>query len=594
MNQDRSAQLSFARSFSAIFLPMAAIIFLITMIIYYSQSRSEKFVTESRETDRAILAQKSIASEFSAVISDLMILTESPNLTNFIGQSSPGSRAALTQEFIRFSRWRRVYDQIRFIDTAGHERIRVNRGKEGRVIAVPEGALQHKGDRYYFNATVGLAPNAVFVSPFDLNVEGGRIENPLKPMIRFGMPVIDDAGNRQGIILLNFLGRRIFDRIDEISAGTISRLLLVNTDGFWLKGLSAAEEWGFMYPDRADLRFGKPFPAAWNRIATGTSGQFRTPEGMFTFATLSPLAQAAGTGSGPSAPIPAAGRSPYQWKIITWIAPDLINIESKRLLRNLLLFDLVIGVIIGIGALFTTRTNIRHWKARQLLRKSREQYRDLVETVEDWIWETGEDGRYTYSSPRVKDLLGYTPGEILGKLPFDFMPEEEAVRMAGIFEAHTKTKSGFSSLETICLNRAGEKVLIETSAVPFFDHMKRFSGWRGVDRNVSDRKLAETERMEREKLEGVLEMAGAVCHELNQPLQSISGYTELILLDSGKENPALGKLTKIKSQVGRMAEITSQLMRVTKYETKAYLNGRIIDIARSATKPSTGTGKEKE
>jgi CheY-like chemotaxis protein len=83
-----------------------------------------------------------------------------------------------------------------------------------------------------------------------------------------------------------------------------------------------------------------------------------------------------------------------------------------------------------------------------------------------------------------------------------------------------------------------------------------------------------------QKLQGVLEMAGAVCHELNQPLHVVSGYSEMLLADFDSDEPQAEILRIIKSQVDRIGELTRRIMRITKYSTKDYLGGRhaIVDI----------------
>lgn len=68
--------------------------------------------------------------------------------------------------------------------------------------------------------------------------------------------------------------------------------------------------------------------------------------------------------------------------------------------------------------------------AAQELRESRERFRSLVEVTSDWIWEVDANATYTYASPNVKNFLGYEPREVIGKTPFDFMPSEEANRVA--------------------------------------------------------------------------------------------------------------------------------------------------------------------
>jgi signal transduction histidine kinase len=65
---------------------------------------------------------------------------------------------------------------------------------------------------------------------------------------------------------------------------------------------------------------------------------------------------------------------------------------------------------------------------------------------------------------------------------------------------------------------------------------------------------------------------------MNQPLMSISGYFELILLDMHETDPNYPKIKKIQIQLERMANITKKLMKISKYQTKEYLNGKILDI----------------
>ncbi|MFC1461963.1 PAS domain S-box protein [Verrucomicrobiota bacterium] len=115
-------------------------------------------------------------------------------------------------------------------------------------------------------------------------------------------------------------------------------------------------------------------------------------------------------------------------------------------------------------------------------------YRDLVEMISDWIWETDENGLYTYSSPRIRDLLGYGPEEVVGKSPFDFMPAEEAARVATEFSAIAKARRPFEMLENTNLRKDGGRVVFETSGVPIFDDEGGFRGYRGVDRDISQRK----------------------------------------------------------------------------------------------------------
>ncbi len=100
---------------------------------------------------------------------------------------------------------------------------------------------------------------------------------------------------------------------------------------------------------------------------------------------------------------------------------------------------------------------------------------------------------------------------------------------------------------------------------------------------VIERKWAEEERYHYERLHGVVEMAGTICHELNQPMQTISGYIELILKNTSENDPVHVKADKINKQLHRMITITEKLMRIDNCESEDYAGfSRIIKVNRNS------------
>lgn len=170
-------------------------------------------------------------------------------------------------------------------------------------------------------------------------------------------------------------------------------------------------------------------------------------------------------------------------------------------------------------------------QAEEALRESEERFRNLVETASEWVWEVDERGVYTYVSPRVREMLGYEPVEVLGRTPFDLMPPDEAKRVAGIIESVAAARKPFTFLESANIHKDGRLVVLETSGVPFHDADGIFRGYRGVDRDVTERRRAEERLRQREadlahfsRLTTMGEMAAGLAHELNQPLAAIANY----------------------------------------------------------------------
>src|SRR5262249_37072800 len=127
------------------------------------------------------------------------------------------------------------------------------------------------------------------------------------------------------------------------------------------------------------------------------------------------------------------------------------------------------------------------------LQKSEQRFRVLVEATSDWVWEVDEHGVFTYSSPKICDILGYEPEEIVGKTPLDLMPSDEAHRIESLFAPIVTARQSFRGIECVYLHRDGRRIVLECGGVPVFDSVGRFRGYHGIDRDITERKRATEE-----------------------------------------------------------------------------------------------------
>ena len=148
----------------------------------------------------------------------------------------------------------------------------------------------------------------------------------------------------------------------------------------------------------------------------------------------------------------------------------------------------------GLGlALSVVRDITERKAAEQLLRQSEERYRTLVENSADWIWQTDEHGRFSYSSPQVHAVLGYSPAEVLGYTSFDFMPADRVQENRNSFRraVDREPDATHCAFEAVARHRDGRLVDVEVSETPIRDETGRVIGYRGVTRDISERKRAE-------------------------------------------------------------------------------------------------------
>lgn len=152
------------------------------------------------------------------------------------------------------------------------------------------------------------------------------------------------------------------------------------------------------------------------------------------------------------------------------------------------------------------RKAVEQQHAEVILRQSEERFRNLVETTHDIVWEVDREGVYRYISPQINEILGYTPEELINKKPDDLSVVESLhYRGKNLNEAFARFER-FAGREHMWWDKAKSRRVLESSAVPYFDMERRFSGFRGITRDITSRKITEEALFEeKERLHVTLE-----------------------------------------------------------------------------------------
>ncbi len=180
-------------------------------------------------------------------------------------------------------------------------------------------------------------------------------------------------------------------------------------------------------------------------------------------------------------------------------------------------------------------------ESEQALRTSELKFRTFVETTRDWVWEVNEHAVYTYASPRIRDILGYEPDEVIGKTPFDLMPPDEALRVADLFGPIAAAQQPFTLLENTNRHKNGRLVVLETSGTPIFDSAGTFRGYHGIDRDITDRKgTEEALRASERRLQRFVAEAPVGLCILDENWRTISANKALCELTGYEEHEIVG------------------------------------------------------
>ena len=233
------------------------------------------------------------------------------------------------------------------------------------------------------------------------------------------------------------------------------------------------------------------------------------------------------------------------------------------------------GMLMGFGIDVTEQR-----QAEEMIRKQEERFRAFIKAIPDILFVFDNEGRYVEIFTNSTDLLVDDMRCLKTKRISDVLPEPLAKQHLAMIN---------KTLDTQQSQRFEYELAVPKGTCWFENRTAPIRGLKdgsnlvaSTVRDITRRKVAEAEAREKEKLAGVIETAGAVCHELNQPLQIIAGCCELLDQEEGLDKGIQRKVEIILREVKRMGKLNRNLMNITAYKTKSYLESKIIDIEQAS------------
>ncbi len=474
------------REFLKLFLPAGILFLALGIILGLSQREAsrERIALQQRGDLNALV--RGLESEIRVQMADTAFLAEmvEVELPDFADRTE-GLRT-LSEEFLVFAHTKGAYDQVRFLNDKGMEIIRVQSGPEGFEIAPPE-QLQDKSGHGYFTEAMSMEQE-VYVSRFDLNMELGRIERPLKPVLRFSAPVSGREGAPPGVIVLNFLGRHLLDEVRRAPTESGARFFLVNPLGEFLVGPTPKDEWAMLLGDKTGRSFPDLYPAEWLHIQQAGNDQFLSSQGMMAYKPLHPFAR-----QGEEGPYWSKGKAKEFWTLISLV-------EEARLSPSWWRPAIVVwvGLFLLLGMIFwlIAGAKARKTKALRDLAESEKKIRTVTDVAQDGIIMIDSKGCVVLWNPATETIFGYSEEEVLGRDVHDLLVVDEKTR-EGIEQsmkqlARTGQGGALNHLNEVTTKRkTGETFHAELSIAAF----KSGGEWRAVAtvRDITQRKKAEEE-----------------------------------------------------------------------------------------------------
>ncbi len=295
-------------------------------------------VSQQIGTNSSIDAEQKVlkASEFlESAESDVIFLSESAALKTYLTLSaSPNANFEevaqaldnLDNEFYVFAQAKKIYDQIRFINSTGQEVVKVKTSRIGVSTVISDEDLQNAFGEYYFDDTFKLDKDGILISPLDLDVEGGRLKVPHKPVIRYGTPVFFN-GEKVGVIVTNILAENLFNPLSETQYSTF----MVDTDGYYMYHPEADKSWG--RDIGTEIKLSEELPGVLPNLLAGKSTSFEVGDVSYF-----------------SASVVVPGEENPRWYIVNTLNNEqVIAPIANTLLPLIFLSVIVFGLIIAIA-----------------------------------------------------------------------------------------------------------------------------------------------------------------------------------------------------------------------------------------------------
>lgn len=335
MNYKPLLRVSPMKNWFRLFLPLALLGAL--GLVYLGQSRIDENIDRLlfEQSTAVRLGSASLASDLAVAVRHLTSLTHEEPILAALDSAQHTDLDRMTDAFTSLVQRNPTYDQVRWIDETGMERVRLN-AIDGKPLLVPEQELQSKANRDYFVDTMRLKPGEIYFSRPDLNVEKGQIEKPKKRMSRVATPVVDSAGKPRGILIINLRMRQLLDHFARNVEFAEANMLLLDQQGTWLHSSDPDDKEGFVMNDKG-LTFSALFPAAWARISKQGTGNFLADDGLWVWQRAT--AQVAGTAVKSQEPL--------------WIVLAHMPAEQIRFIKATIWRELVPAFLIGLAIMAT-------------------------------------------------------------------------------------------------------------------------------------------------------------------------------------------------------------------------------------------------
>jgi PAS domain S-box-containing protein len=473
--------------FLALFLPVAAVVLVLGFSFASLRSESEIKQIIEQDNSRLYLISGFVGAQVLDSLQHLRALSTESTTMRALDTGASGDLRALESSFLTLARRNPQYQQIRWIDETGTERVRIVRD-QGPPYVVAAQELQDKSKRYYFEAANALLPGELYISRIDLNEEHGKIEMPPRPMLRIATPLVDGNRKRRGIIIINIDMKYLINLVR--APGQEEQdvdYLLVNKQGDLLNG--EIENIQVAGEQDQGVKFFLQHPNVWKRVVASDSGNLELADGLWSWKALSPIDTFKNLALVFPQFMVAFDQLITDDFSLTLVAhrPHSVLENLRRENRMLISLAIVFGLsVYGLTLLFYLSSHVRARRAEaeaayadaratnlERMKELEERFHRVVDASTIGQIVVDVNGRIEISNPAAERMLGYERGALEGLQVDALLPDglrEEHVRLRDLYMQAPMARQMGIGRELQAVKKDGTPISVEIGLTPYTDH----------------------------------------------------------------------------------------------------------------------------
>ncbi len=565
-----------------ILLPL---ILITAVYVLLYQRAVNKFITDSYARQAVVLndSKSVIRYRLLEAQNDIQFMAINVVVKQFLDSGQAKDRQLMALFLIDLMNIRHtLFDQLRYLDETGQEVVRINNTPQGAVVVALE-QLQNKNHRDYFQHSILLNAEQVYLSNFDLNIEHGQIEQPFKPTLRIAARAIDSQGQPRGVMVVNFLGQSLLDQMRDIHQSAEMEFWMLNDQGDWLVASQPNQEWGFLFPEQAYRPFSTEYESIWKSMQAIThSDVIRIPEAenlmsVLRFSPEHDLIQD---------DFHFKGYPNQAWYLIARLPSQSLATHKSALFKFYGFFYVLLsGVVIILGLGLAVLMQRRRDTHQSMIRQEQE-FKGLLESAPDSIIVINHQGHIVMANAQTESNFGWPRSELIGQsmeklIPMqyqeqnqydlaDYMadPKTQAMAYGRILFACRADGQSFPvtiGLSTYSIDNECRMIAVIRDMSEMY-HLIEAEQETNQKLKQAIHQLADTHRALYASHQELESFSYSVSHDLRTPLRAIDGFSTILLQSYKDQLDEQGRdfLTRMRAAAQNMSRLIDDMLMLSR------------------------------